>query len=300
MFKKILLIIFVLFLRVDVVNALSVDKNELILAPGKNNVIGVYANVSEEVTSVKFSLVFSSYDVTATFTPVSTYTHSVPRSTSHLITFPVAQSGNIKLGDVAINVALEPKVSVGTINIHTATATTASGQIIQLNSQNITVNVSETTNVESQQVNTTYNLLSKIESDIVDINILDNVYSYDVEVSNDVTELDLKAIPKKESYKVDISSQKINDLKGNPIKINVVASDNKKQEYIINVKVIEKESNITSDQVVDEEDTTKDQFNIDKSKFNNASSYKIKWIGMILVLGFVLVMGILISKKKTK
>lgn len=290
-FKRILLIIFVLFLNIDVVHALSVDKNELVLAPGKDKSIGLYANVSEEVTSVKFSLVFSSYDVTATFTPVSTFTYSVPKSTTHLITFPVAQSGNVKLGDITINVGATPKVSSGTINIHSATATTVSGQTIKLNSQNITVGVSESADeVQTQQMqtNTTYNLLSKIESNIVKINILDNVYSYDVEVSNDVSELDLNPIPKDESYKVDISSQKIGELEDNSIKINVTTIDGEQQNYVINVKVVEKEQ------------SSNDQINIDKSDFDSSSSYTIKWIGMIIILAVVLAFGVLITKRKKK
>jgi len=287
-FKILLIVIFVLFLNLDIVHALSVDKNEMILVPNKSETIGLYANVNEEVVSVKFSLVFSSYDVTANFTPDSTFGYSVPKSTTHLVTFLTPQKGNIKLGDVTINVAASPNVSVGTINIHSVTATTVSGQVINLNSQSITVSISEsaTTNEEqAQQVNTTYNLLSKIESNIVKIDILDNVYSYDVEIPNDVTELDLKAIPKDEDYKVEMSSQKISELENNSIKIKVSVNNKEYQEYVVNVKVVEKEK------------TDQQQLDVDKSEFKGNNSYKVKWIGMIVILISVIVLSILFSKK---
>jgi len=90
---------------------------------------------------------------------------------------------------------------------------------------------------------------------------------------------------KDEDYKVEMSSQKISELENNSIKIKVSVNNKEYQEYVVNVKVVEKEK------------TDQQQLDVDKSEFKGNNSYKVKWIGMIVILISVIVLSILFSKK---
>ena len=99
-----------------------------------------------------------------------------------------------------------------------------------------------------------------------------------VKIDENVEELDLKAIPKEEDYKIEISSQKISELKDNQIIITVKDGE-VKEEYKIKV-------NIAKNVEIDEEEL--------KPTFK----YKGKWTTMIIIFSVVLFVGLLLTKKK--
>ena len=99
--------------------------------------------------------------------------------------------------------------------------------------------------------------------------------------AEDIKELDLKPVAKDKNTTIDISNQKIEDLEDN--KITIKASlDNSNEEYIINVKVNKK-------------------VQIDSSKETKTdTSYKGKWLILIIVLSLGLVVSIMLAKKSRK
>ena len=92
--------------------------------------------------------------------------------------------------------------------------------------------------------------------------------------------MDLKPVAKDKDTKVEISSQKIDEIKDNKIVITASNGDIK-QEYII--KLSEKEDIVVT---------------IDKDKFKEDNSYKGKWIGVSIVLVVILMVGFVLTKKK--
>ncbi len=272
--------IFLLLLIIPKVYALEVSEGNVTIENGGNKKVELYANVSENITSVTFTLVFSTYDIPADFTPASGANDTNPYGISHTVVFDEAKTGRVLVGTVNISVKANPTDKVGAINIHTATARTTDGNTINLEPKNIDIKVgtpTEEPKEEPKEVDK--NLLDKIESKIVKIELKKDVFDYTVEIDKDVTELDLKATPKDSSTKVEISSQKIDELKDNIIVITA-KNGNTEQKYNIKVKV--KEEEIT----------------IDKDEFKEDKSYKGKWIVVSIVLIVALLISMLLSKKK--
>lgn len=284
-----LLLIVILPLNVD---ALSVDKNNLTIAKGEDDSVSLYANVEAEVTEISFTLVYTTYDVPAYFNLEPGLTDKNPNGISHKIIFSNPVSGKIKLGTIDIDVVNNPKESYGTINIHSGKATTNNGTV-NLNAQTINVtigkkeeNTTPTTTTEEPKdekpKEEKKNLLDKIESEIVNIKLKENVYEYTVKIKEDIEELDLKPIAKDEDYKIEITSQKIKELEDNKIVIKVIDGDNT-EEYIVKVN---KESNKIED------------IEIDNEEFESSYKYKGKWITVIIIMSVVLVIGLVLTKKK--
>ena len=65
--KRIIFLLVVFLINLPLVSALSVDNTELTVAKGEKSTVDVYANLEEETTKVSFSLVYTTYDVPATF-----------------------------------------------------------------------------------------------------------------------------------------------------------------------------------------------------------------------------------------
>jgi len=294
--KRIILALFML-LMVGLplrVNALSVSKNDLTINKGNEQIIDLYAEVDTEITEVNFSLVYTSYDVPAYFN-IASGLRDEAVGIKHRIVFSVPVTGKIKLGTIRIEVVDNPKITAGAVNIHTASAVTSDGENINLNTQmiNVTINKEINTTTEEEQVTTTetepdkkenddidVNLLSKIESEIVNIEIKKDVFEYTVKVKEDVNELDLKPVTASEGCEVEISSQKLSELVDNQIVIKVKDGE-KIEEYKIKVKI---------DEAVETE--------IDEAEFESSYSYKGKWIFLIVIFGIVLFAGLLLIKKK--
>ena len=281
--KKKILLIFLLLIVIFPLNvkALSLDENNITLAKGTSDNIDIYANVETEVSEISFTLTYTTYDIPAYLSLESGLTDTNPNGITHKIIFSNPVSGKIKLGSVKIDVVNNPKVNAGTININAASATTTNGTKINLNAQTINVTIGEP--VEDKPIEKKTNLLDKIESKIVKIDLQKDVYEYAVKIKEDIEELDLKVTAKEESYKVEISNQKISELKDNKIIITVKDGDNT-EEYIIKVSV--------------EKEKEEKEIEIDEEEFESSYKYKGKWITLIIIMSVILMVGLLLTKKK--
>lgn len=279
--KRIIFLLVVFLINLPLVSALSVDNAELTVAKGEKATVNVYADLKEETTKVSFSLVYTTYDVPATFKAEEGITLKT-NTTKNTLTFTNAQKGQVKLGTIEISILKSAKANKGTIRLNNATATSKSGSVSKLDPVELTVTIGTSTNNNSTSVKES-NLLKEITSNVVSITLKDNVYTYEVNVKEDVKELDLVAVPKDEKSKVVISSQKISDLKDGKITINVTSPSNTKEEYIIKVNVLKT-----------------DKVEIDKEEFKADSSYKGKWVVVIIVSVVALLFGFTLSKKEGK
>lgn len=280
--RKILTVLLLMILLPINVYALDIDnKNELTIESGKNEIINLTTNVDYEVKEIKFTLVYTTYDIPAYFNVASGLTDSNPNGIVHKISFNEPVSGEIDLGTISVKVVNYPTVNNGTITLHSASATTSDGEVITLKSQTINVNIgTKQEKVEEVKKVEVKNMLDKIESDIVKINIKEDVYEYTVKIKDSIKELDLKPIAKDSNYKVEISNQKIDEIKDNKITIKV-SNEDVSEEYIINIKQIKSE-----------------EVKIDKEESNTEYKYKSKWVVMIIILSVVLFIGIVLMKKK--
>lgn len=278
--KRIAFLLVVFLINLPLVSALSVDNTELTVAKGEKSTVNVYADLKEETTKVSFSLVYTTYDVPATFKAEEGITLKT-NTTKNTLTFSEAQKGQVKLGTIEISILKSAKANKGTIRLNSATATSKSGNISKLDPVELTVTIGTSTN-NSTSVKES-NLLKGITSKIVNIDLKDNVYTYEVNVKEDVKELDLVAVPKDEKSKVVISSQKISELKDDKITINVTSPSNTKEEYTVKVNVLKT-----------------DKVEIDKEEFKADSSYKGKWVVVIIVSVVALLFGFTLSKKEVK
>ena len=278
--KRIIFLLVVFLINLPLVSALSVDSTELTVAKGEKSTVNVYADLKEETTKVSFSLVYTTYDVPATFKAEEGITLKT-NTTKNTLTFSEAQKGQVKLGTIEISILKSAKANKGTIRLNSATATSKSGNISKLDPVELTVTIGTSTN-NSTSVKES-NLLKGITSKIVNIDLKDNVYTYEVNVKEDVKELDLVAVPKDEKSKVVISSQKVSELKDGKITINVTSPSNTKEEYTVKVNVLKT-----------------DKVEIDKEEFKADSSYKGKWVVVIIVSVVALLFGFTLSKKEGK
>ena len=271
-------LILVLFSQVE---ALEVSKNDLTIEKGGSNSVELYANVDEEIVSVTFTLVYSTYDIPANFTVASGASDTNPNGIKHTIVFNEAKTGKVLLGNIDINVKSYPTDTAGTVNIHTASAKTSNEETVSLNAQSINVKVGvqeEPKKEEPKEVDK--NLLDKIESEIVTIELKKDVFDYSINIKDNIEELDLKPIAKNDDTKIEISSQKISELTDGKIVITAKNGDvEQKYNIIVNFK---KEENIA----------------VDKDKFKEDKSYKGKWILVSILLIVSLLISMLLSRKK--
>ena len=287
-----LLIIVILPLQV---NALSVSKNNLTIEKGTKETIELYMDTTAEVSQITFSLVYTSYDVPAYFTVSSGLTDNM-NGIKHQIVFSEPVSGKINLGTINIDVVQNSKITASTINVHSASALTENGEKIKLKSQIINVNIGdkndeeinnnnvidEDTPIDIKETRET-NLLEKIESEIVNIELKKDVYEYTIYIADELESLDLKPIIKNEKYKLEITSQKIAELKDNQI-IITVKNEEYTEKYKINVKKQSEQEKL--------------EIKIDESKFEPTLSYKGKWVGIMAILFVGLLVGIFFMKKQ--
>ena len=286
---KYLFATFLLFATFSHVYALEVSKSDLTIEKGGSDTIELYANTESEITSVTFTLVFSTYDIPANFSATSGATDTNPNGITHTIKFDEAKSGKVLLGTIQVSVKSNASDSVGTVNIHTASAKTTEDETVSLNARNINIKVGtpqpEPKQEEPKTEPTTKpkevdkNLLDKIESKIVKIELKKDVFDYNVNISDDVEELDLKPIAKSEDTKIEISTQKISELKDKKI---VITAKNGDTTQIYNIKVNKKQI---------------EQITVDNEKFKSDKSYKGKWIIVSIVLIVALIISMLFSKK---
>lgn len=259
------------------VYALSVSENNITIEKGTSDTIDLYANVETEVSDISFALVYTTYDIPAYFNIEPGLTDS-GNGINHKIKLAEPATGKIKLGTIKINIVNYPTVTAGSINIHSGKATTTTYETITLNNQMINVTIGTPEPKVEVPKEEKKNLLEKIESKIVKIDLKENVYEYTVKINEDIKELDLKGIAKEEDYKVEISTQKISELKDKQIIITVKDGENI-EEYKIKVNIAKK-------------------VEIDEEKFTPTYKYKGKWTTMIIIFSIVLFVGLILTKKK--
>ncbi len=281
--------VFLLLISINKVNALSVSKNDITIEKGGNDTIELYANTEQEVNSVSFTLVYSTYDIPANFIVNPAYTDTNPNGITHNVIFNENKSGKILLGTININVKNFPNDTAGSISIHTASAKAADGNTINLNNQTINIKIGTPVPEEPKQeekkeeVKIDTNLLDKIESKIVKIVLIKDQFEYTITINKDIKELDLKPIAKDEKTEITIKTQKISELEDNKLLINTKLNDIE-QTYTFNIKIKEKNKI--------------DKSIIDKGEFKENKSYKGKWLVMIIVLLLAFAANILLNKKK--
>lgn len=295
-FLKFICLIVTFFMLTTGVLALTVSENNIEIPKSDRKSIELSTNSEEMLTSVEFTLVYTTYDIPASFIVNPNYTDSNPNGIKHKIIFSEPINGNIILGNININVVDDPKDNAGTVNIHSAIGYTESGETINLTSQNINVTVlnNRETNTETNEIEKPKEdkheetkefdkkVLKEIKSDLVKINIQKDIFEYTITINNDIEKLDLEPITINESYKVEISNQEIATLEDN--KINITITDNKgnKIDYIIKVNILKDISDVE----------------IDDSDFKEKNTYKGKWIILVIIFSIILLFGLILTRKK--
>ena len=295
-FLKFICLIVTFFMLTTGVLALTVSENNIEIPKSDRKSIELSTNSEEMLTSVEFTLVYTTYDIPASFIVNPNYTDSNPNGIKHKIIFSEPINGNIILGNININVVDNPKDNAGTVNIHSAIGYTESGETINLTSQNINVTAlnNRETNTETNEIEKPKedeheetkefdkNVLKEIKSDLVKINIQKDIFEYTITINNDIEKLDLEPIAINESYKVEISNQEIATLEDN--KINITITDNKgnKIDYIIKVNILKDISDVE----------------IDDSDFKEKNTYKGKWIILVIIFSTILLFGLILTRKK--
>lgn len=283
LFKLIILSI-TLFIITPRVFALSVSEANVTIPPGGGKSIELSTTSDKPLTSIEFTLVYTTYDIPANFIVNNNYTDSSPNGIKHKVNFTNALSGKIVLGTIDIRVVNNPKDTVGTINIHSAKGYTSSGEVITLDNQNINVKIGENTEptiVTNQPEEFDKNALKEIKSEKVKITLKKDTFDYTVTIPKDLEELDLTPVATNDNYKIEVSNQKISELTDNTITITV--SDNQGNSSTYNIKVnklkdIEKVEIDTSD-------------NLPKN------TYTSKWLIAIIFFGVIFFFGLILTKK---
>lgn len=279
----ILSILLIIIIGVGKVSALTVSENNLTIPAGTSKNVELTTNSEVALSSIEFTMVYSTYDVPANFFVNNKYTDSYPNGIKHKINLNEPTEGKISLGSITINVVRNPKERNGTITIHSAKGYTASGETVNLDSQTINVTIGEDIQVKTVTPKEfDKNALKEIKSSIVKIELQKDVFDYKVNVKENTEKLDLEAIPTDEAYKVEISNQVISELTDGMITITV--SDNQDNKSVYNIKV----------NVLKEQEPAK----IDDTTFKENNSYKGKWIVSIIVFGVMFFFGLIMIRKE--
>ena len=285
---KLIIIAVILLIPIGSVSALTVSENNIKIPASGSKSIELSTSSEEQLTSVEFTLVYTTYDIPANFIVNSSYTDSNPNGIKHKVIFPEPISGKIALGNVNINVVNNPKDTAGTINIHSAIGYTETGETITLNAQNINIIIGEESNNNTDKPsnddnsNTNKNVLKEIKSDIVKINLQEDVFEYQITIDKDIEKLDLEPIATLDTYKIEVSNQEIAKLEDNKINITVTDNTGNKTVYTIKVNILKDVSSVE----------------IDNNNFKEKNTYKGKWIILIIFFSVILLFGLALTKKK--
>ena len=285
---KLIIIAVILLIPIGSVSALTVSENNIKIPASGSKSIELSTSSEETLTSVEFTLVYTTYDIPANFIVNSSYTDSNPNGIKHKVIFPEPISGKITLGNVNTNVVNNPKDTAGTINIHSAVGYTKTGETINLNAQNINIIIGEENNINTDKPsnddnsNTNKNVLKEIKSDIVKINLQEDVFEYQITIDKDIEKLDLEPIAITDTYKVEVSNQEIATLEDNKINITVTDNTGNKTIYTIKVNILKDISSVE----------------IDNNNFKEKNTYKGKWIILIIFFSVILLFGLALTKKK--
>jgi len=286
MLKKIFVFVFIMLITFNV-NALVVSETNVDITKGSKKSLTLSTNADVEIKSLEFSIIYTTYDLPATFT---TEYKCTLNGSNYKLTFDTPISGDITFGNLNISASNNPKDKSGSVSIINVKAVDVNDNVVTLNSKVIYANIinevvndnpnitqNPSTNLEPEEPVTYNRLLKEIKSDIVKINVKNNVFEYFVKIDESVTELDLVPVAYNENFNVSITNQKISELEDNKIIITVTNED-VEEKYEINVKVEEKE------EIIEEE--IKDY------------NYKWKWVVALIIFGVVLGLDVALIMKK--
>ena len=149
-----------------------------------------------------------------------------------------------------------------------------------MNSQLINVYVKEEDNIQIDK-----NMLKSIDSKLVKIDLKKDIFEYDITLDSSIEELDLKPVAINDDVEIDITTQKIKDIKNNKILITTKLNDIE-QVYTINI-LVKEDNKIKKDEII-----------IDKTTFVADDSYKSKWLVIIIALIVIFMMSLIINNIK--
>lgn len=272
--SNLLFTIFLTFMLLNSVDALTLEEKEVSLTKGESKTIQLTEKFTEKVKKIEFNLVYYNNDIIGIFQTNPSYQDKIT-GIKHEIFFPNGVNGEINLGEIQVTVADKPTVQKGNINISNVQATTISGKVLNIGNESLQVTIND----KKEKTETpSKNLIEKIDSNIIQINLKENIYEYKVTVKNDVEELDLKPIAKYQDTTIDVSSQKLEKNKNNTIIIKA-KKDDIEEEYKIQVKY-------------------QQDIRIDKHKYKQDNSYKKKWSIIMIFFGCFFIVGLLLLKKE--
>lgn len=264
--------------------ALSLDETNYMVELGKREKVSLYADLPDDTVEVDFTLFFDSYDIPVTFFAADGINDTNEDGPTHYLKFKKAASGKTLLGTVNIFVKGTATITSAGAQFTKPVAINSDGEKKTLTPQEIMVKIGKKT--ETPQVDTTpknLNLLKEIQSEIVNITLVEDVFEYEVSVKSSIEELDLKGIPNEEKYSVSYSTQKIKDLEDGKILITV-SNGKEKQVYTVKVKIIKEAEEVE----------------IDTEEFVADNSYRAKWIVIIIILSVVLAISMVLNNKYNK
>lgn len=272
--SNLLFTIFLTFILLNSVDALTLEEKEVSVTKGESKTVQLTEKFTEKVKKIEFNLVYYNNDIIGIFQVNPSYQDKAA-GIKHEIFFPNGVNGEIDLGEIQVTVADKPTVQKGNINISNVQATTISGKVLNIENESLQVTIND-----KKEKNETppKNLIEKIDSNIIQINLKENIYEYKVTVKNDVEELDLKPIAKYQGTTIDVSSQKLEKNKNNTI-IITAKKDDIEEEYKIQVKY-------------------QQDIKIDKHQYKQDNSYKKKWSIIMIFFGSFFVVGLLFFKKE--
>lgn len=286
MLKKMFVLVLMLFVTFNA-KALVVSDSNISLSKGNKKSISLSTSTDKKIKQLEFSIIYTTYDLPASFT---TNYNCTLNGGNYKMTFDTPVSGDIVLGNLNISASSNPKDKSGSISVINAKAVDVDGNTIELDSKvvyasiinDVKTNITEVPNNQNPSVGTqnpvTYTrLLKEIKSDIVKINIKDNVFEYFVKINEDISELDLVPVLNDEKFSVSVTTQRVSELENNKI-IITVSNEEKEEKYEINVKVEDTEE-IIEDEI-------------------KAYNYKWKWIVGIVFFGILLGLDVVLIMKK--
>lgn len=272
--KYLSVVLFIFFISTNV-KAMTLDTYDLKINKGEIKYVDVYENIDANVNTIDFSLIYTTYDIVGEFNPTESFTDNIISGTRHSLKLNNAISGNVKIGTIKITASANPKTLNGIIKINNIPIN------VTINETYIPDEVTPIDQNQNIEEVIDYNLLESINSDIVAIELKKDVFEYTIEINQDIKELDLKPILKDDSFIVDISSQKISNLKDNKIIIKV-SNEEIEKEYIINVKINEEKQDIIMN---------------DDANNSFITMYKRKIVMTIMLLSIIMIAGIIVYKK---
>lgn len=117
-FLKFICLIVTFFMLTTGVLALTVSENNIEIPKSDRKSIELSTNSEEMLTSVEFTLIYTTYDIPASFIVNPNYTDSNPNGIKHKIIFSEPINGNIILGNININVVDEANEANEPYNIN--------------------------------------------------------------------------------------------------------------------------------------------------------------------------------------